>query len=356
MARTSSTPRDGGPHEQRPFDLTGCVALVTGASGRLGPSMVETLAGAGAHVVAVARDLDPARGGARATSTADLRACDITSPEWPALVASVAEEHGRIDVLVNNAHVGRGGSLRLAQPEDFAEAFGLAVTATADGINAARAGLAASAAAGGPASVVNIASMYGVVAPDPRVYDSEEGRNPPAYGAAKAAMLQLTRYAAAELAPEGIRVNSITLGPFPGLGHPRDRGALRADRRAAPCSAGSASRRRSPPRCSTSPRRRRRTSPGRTSPSTAAGRPGRPQGACGRPVAESIPACSSSTRSRSSKTVAALIRARTCACSRRTSSTSERASARSASRRVEVRHVEPLTEVLEPLLERGQLG
>ncbi len=197
------------------FDLSGCVALVTGASGRLGPSMVHTLEEAGAHVVAVARDLTRLRE-AVGDSTAELRTCDITSPEWPALLASVAEEHGRIDVLVNNAHVGRGGSLRLSRPEDFAEAFGLAVTATADGINAARAGLSASAAAGGPASVVNIASMYGVVAPDPRVYDSEEGRNPPAYGAAKAAMLQLTRYAAAELAPEGIRVNSITLGPFPG--------------------------------------------------------------------------------------------------------------------------------------------
>ena len=69
--------------------------------------------------------------------------------------------------------------------------------------------------------MVNIASMYGVVAPDPRVYDSEEGRNPPAYGAAKAAMLQLTRYAAAELAPDGIRVNSITLGPFPGSATPK---------------------------------------------------------------------------------------------------------------------------------------
>ena len=201
------------------FDLTGCVALVTGASGRLGPSMVETLASAGAHVVAVARDLTRLEE-ALGDSTADLRAADITSPAWPALVESVAAEHGRIDVLVNNAHVGRGGSLRLAQPEDFAEAFGLAVTATADGINAARAGLAASATAGGPASVVNIASMYGLVAPDPRVYDSEEGRNPPAYGAAKAAMLQLTRYAAAELAPEGIRVNSITLGPFPGSATP----------------------------------------------------------------------------------------------------------------------------------------
>ncbi len=197
------------------FDLSGCTAVVSGASGRLGPSMVRTLLDAGAHVVAVARDVSRLEHALQGLP-AELRTCDITSPEWPAVLASVLEERGRIDVLVNNAHVGRGGSLRLASAADFAEAFALAVTATADGINAAHAGLRASAEAGGPASVVNIASMYGVVAPDPRVYDSEEGRNPPAYGAAKAAMLQLTRYAAAELAPEGIRVNSITLGPFPG--------------------------------------------------------------------------------------------------------------------------------------------
>ena len=198
------------------FDLTGCTAVVSGASGRLGPAMVRTLVDAGAHVVAVARDLDRLEQ-ALDGLPAELRSCDITSPGWADLLASVTEERGRLDVLVNNAHVGRGGSLRLARPADFTEAFGLAVTATADGINAARHGLQASAAAGGPASVVNIASMYGVVAPDPRLYDSEEGRNPPAYGAAKAALLQLTRYAAAELAPDGIRVNSITLGPFPGV-------------------------------------------------------------------------------------------------------------------------------------------
>ena len=201
------------------FDLSGCTALVSGASGRLGPSMVQTLVDAGAHVVAVARDVGRLEEALRGVP-AELRSCDITTADWPALVASVTEERGRIDVLVNNAHVGRGGSLRLARAEDFAEAFGLAVTATANGINAARDGLRASAESGGPASVVNIASMYGVVAPDPRVYESEEGRNPPAYGAAKAAMLQLTRYAAAELAPDGIRVNAITLGPFPGAATP----------------------------------------------------------------------------------------------------------------------------------------
>ena len=96
-----------------------------------------------------------------------LETCDITSSDWPALVSSVAADRGRLDVLVNNAHVGRGGSLRQADPAAYAEAFALAVTATSAAINAARPGLAASAAAGGPASVVNVASMYGVVAPDP---------------------------------------------------------------------------------------------------------------------------------------------------------------------------------------------
>ena len=72
---------------------------------------------------------------------------------------------------------------------------------------------------------MNIASMYGVVAPDPRVYDDEEGRNPPAYGAAKAAMLQLTRYAAAELAPRGHPGQRDHPRPLPGRGHPRDGGS-----------------------------------------------------------------------------------------------------------------------------------
>ena len=201
------------------FDLSGCTAIVSGASGRLGPTMVRALAENGAHVVAVGRDRSRLEA-ALAGVDAQLETCDVTTPAWPALVSAVASERGRIDVLVNNAHVGRGGSLRLADAAGFAEAFGLAVTATSDAINAAREGLKASATAGGPASVVNISSMYGVVAPDPRIYDEEQGRNPPAYGAAKAAMLQLTRYAAAELGPAGIRVNAITLGPFPGASTP----------------------------------------------------------------------------------------------------------------------------------------
>lgn len=196
------------------FDLTGRVALVSGASGRLGPAIVRALAGAGARVVAVARDEQRLRAAVGDVPGVELHSCDITSPEWAELVGTVAGE--QLDVLVNNAHVGRGGSLALAAPEDYAEAFALAVTASSVAINAARPGLVASAAAGGPASVINVSSMYGVVAPVPQLYDTEKSRNPPAYGAAKAAMLQLTRYAAAELGPDRIRVNALVLGPFPG--------------------------------------------------------------------------------------------------------------------------------------------
>lgn len=207
-------------------ELEGCLAVVSGASGRLGPSMVASLTSLGAEVIAVGRSLERLHEALDHLERVTCVNVDITDEAWPQLLRDTVARRGRLDILVNNAHVARGGSLRLAQSSDWVEALNLAVVATANALNAARDGLAASAQAGGPASVINIASMYGVVAPVPDMYDSEEGRNPPAYGAAKAAMLQLTRYAAAELGPQGIRVNSITLGPFPGAAQEADAAEL----------------------------------------------------------------------------------------------------------------------------------
>ncbi|NNG40181.1 SDR family oxidoreductase [Flexivirga sp. ID2601S] len=196
------------------FRLDGATAVLSGASGWLGVSMTGALLDAGAHVHALGRDegrLRAALGAAADHDRLTLHAIDVTTPEWPDFLAGLP----RVDVLVNNAHVGRGGSLRTATADNFDEAFDLAVKAAWAGLNAARPGLAASVAAGWSPSVVNVASMYGMVSPDPAMYATEEGRNPPFYGAAKAALLQLTRYAAGELGPEGIRVNSLTPGPFP---------------------------------------------------------------------------------------------------------------------------------------------
>lgn len=67
----------------------------------------------------------------------------------------------------------------------------------------------------GGASVVNVASMYGQVSPDPRIYGNSGSNNPPYYGAAKAGLIQLTRYMACHLGHFNIRVNSLCPGPFP---------------------------------------------------------------------------------------------------------------------------------------------
>jgi len=66
-------------------------------------------------------------------------------------------------------------------------------------------------------NILNISSMYGHVAPDYRIYDSEKYANPPSYGAAKAGIIQLTKYLASFLSKDGIRVNCISPGPFPFL-------------------------------------------------------------------------------------------------------------------------------------------
>jgi len=65
-------------------------------------------------------------------------------------------------------------------------------------------------------SIVNVASMYGMVSPQPELYrDHPQYHNPAAYGAAKAGVIQFTRYTACHLAGSGIRVNCLSPGPFP---------------------------------------------------------------------------------------------------------------------------------------------
>ncbi len=201
------------------FDLTGRVAVLTGATGHLGAPMAATLAAAGAEVWLVGRRpaaLDELAAGLRAAGgRVVVHVADVTAAgAFEELARRVGEQSGRVDVLVNNAHVGRAGTLATSRRADYAEAAALALVAPAEAITALRSLLAAAARDGSPC-VVNVASMYGVVSPDPRVYDSAEATNPPYYGAVKAGLLQLTRYAAVELAPSGVRVNALTPGAFP---------------------------------------------------------------------------------------------------------------------------------------------
>jgi NAD(P)-dependent dehydrogenase (short-subunit alcohol dehydrogenase family) len=216
--------------ERAPFDLTSRVALVTGAAGHLGRAISGALARAGATVWLNGRD--PVR---LADLAAELTGAGLDARPLPfdvtdgdavtAAVATLGTRSSRLDVLVNNAHVGRSGSFSATVRADFSTAAALA-TGAAHALTVAVLPLLERAVGDGSPSVINMASMYGMVSPDPANYAGEELQNPPDYGAAKAGLLQLTRHSATHLAARGVRVNAISPGPFPVAAPPSDPGLL----------------------------------------------------------------------------------------------------------------------------------
>jgi NAD(P)-dependent dehydrogenase (short-subunit alcohol dehydrogenase family) len=182
--------------------LSGTVAVVTGASGRLGPVWIETLAEAGATVVGI--DLEGGDG---------VVAADVTDrATLDAGRRQIEAEHGTVDVLVNNAGID--------QPPDPAAGGGETIERFRQTVDVNLAGTFNAIQSFGPAmveagggSIVNLGSLYATVAPEPRFYDHLPGFvKPAAYAASKAGVLQLTRYFARLWGPHGVRVNALSPG------------------------------------------------------------------------------------------------------------------------------------------------
>jgi NAD(P)-dependent dehydrogenase (short-subunit alcohol dehydrogenase family) len=203
------------------FRLDGRVAFLSGAAGHLGRPMAKALALAGAHVVLNGRNSDGLEAVAeelrRAGLSASVACFDVSDGTAVRRnIGLIGEQNGRLDVLVNNASTGSAGSIESATAADFDQLYRVNVIAAFELLQAAMPLLkeAGSQNPGG-ASVINVASMYGSVSPDPSIYGTSGANNPPYYGAAKAALIQFTRYAACHLGAQRIRVNSISPGPFP---------------------------------------------------------------------------------------------------------------------------------------------
>lgn len=197
------------------LDLSGKVAIVTGAAGWLGAAMSRALAEAGAAVAVSSRDAARAQQFAQSLPGGGHRAfaLDLNDESAiPGLVEAVVSELGQVDILVNNAYGGTAPSIDTATAADFNRAYHTGVTSY---FLLARAVVDHLRSRGAPGSIINIASMYGVVASYPDAYTDFGINSPPNYHGLKGGLIHLTRHLAAYWADDQVRVNAISPGPFP---------------------------------------------------------------------------------------------------------------------------------------------
>lgn len=194
--------------------LEGKTIWVTGGAGYLGSPITIELDRSCAKVLCF--DL-PGRAEAlvrdrKLTRTVPL-ALDINHAEGlPAALAALLAEHGVPDGVVHLVTASsRGKPLEGLSAEEFQRTFDLALTPTFVLCRT----LAERMKERGSGNIVLFSSMYGLVAPDPRIYHAPMVTNPLDYGAAKAAILQMARYLAVHYGPAGLRFNCVTPGPFP---------------------------------------------------------------------------------------------------------------------------------------------
>lgn len=198
------------------------VALVTGAGGQLGPVWVRGLLESGWRVAALTfpgAGADPALSGLSAAfgDSLEVLDADVTSrADLDAVVTRVLSSWGSLRALVNNAGIdqppvaGQGTRIEDIDPVGFLRVLEVNALGAFQCIQAVYPAMPSGGA------IVNIGSLYASVSPDQRFYShlpmAPPFLKPPAYGASKAGLVNLTRYLATHLAPHGIRVNALSPG------------------------------------------------------------------------------------------------------------------------------------------------
>ena len=222
------------------FSLEGRVAIVTGACGLLGTQHCEALAAAGARVVVA--DLDEEAGrrvaerlpvradGSGAAAVSDAAAAghlaiglDVTSiTSLQTAKARILDKYGRIDVLVNNAAINdKFEDPLLAGQQSMFENYPLEMWDRSWKVNVSGVFLFSQVLGGvmaeqGGGSIINIASTYGIVAPDQSIYRNEAGEQTfyksPSYPVTKSAVIGFTKFLASYWGNRNVRVNTLSPG------------------------------------------------------------------------------------------------------------------------------------------------
>jgi len=201
---------------QELFSLKNKNVILTGGCGNLGRVMAKHLLDFGANLFVVDVIDTPLP---ELCGSVQYIKCDLSNTDSIRSMFERVDEAGGVDVLINNAAYGGGAGgkkMTKTRMEDFDDetwAYGLDGTVGVT-FRCIREAIPFFQKNGG-GSIVNIASMYGIVAPDHSIYGDTGSNSPVTYGAGKAGVVQLTKYSASYLAKDGVRVNSITPGPFP---------------------------------------------------------------------------------------------------------------------------------------------
>ena len=179
------------------------VAIVTGASRGIGRSIAERLGSDGFHMVLVARDekrLDEVVSTIQSSGgSAETRVCDLADTKAvDALMTSILDTHGRLDVLVNNAGINRDGLILRMSDEDFDEVMNVNLKAAFVTCRA----VARPMMRGRWGRIINIGSVTGLVG----------NAGQANYAAAKAGMVGMTKTLAKELGSKGITANVVAPG------------------------------------------------------------------------------------------------------------------------------------------------
>ncbi len=201
------------------FNLNNKIVLITGGYGHLGKAITESLLFHGATVYVLARDnkkfLESFKDSEVNCDKLFFEKCDISSTDDIInAFKNIESSSGRIDVLINNAVYLKGQSPEKMSDDDWQ----IGIDGTLNSVFRCIREVIPYFKKNNAGKIINVSSMYGVVAPQFEVYDDfPQFLNPPHYGAAKAGIIQLTKYYASYLGHCGINVNTITPGPFPSV-------------------------------------------------------------------------------------------------------------------------------------------
>ena len=203
------------------FNLTGKVAIVTGAAGQLGGEYVKTLLSAGTSVAAFDIDFNNTKSKLDDINSNNLIKVEVDITKRGSLengLETVIRKIGNPEILINNAAIDappnadeqETGPFELYPESSWQNIMDVNLKGTF--LSCQSVGRHMAKTCGG--SIINVSSLYGILSPDQRVYEYKEKPffKPAAYSVSKAGVLGLTKYLATYWANHNVRVNTLTLG------------------------------------------------------------------------------------------------------------------------------------------------